>query len=841
MNYILNYAQAYALDLSHSGGKGYNLSTLHHFGFTLPKGVILSSKAYELFVERNGLTEELKEALALLTLDNVADEKSLKLLEKIEQKILKGKLPNVVIDELEKLEFLSHSLAVRSSASNEDSKEDSFAGIFKTSLNVNGFENLKKAIVRCYASLWTVTSLSYQLKKESLNSSMAIVIMQMVEAKSSGVSFSLNPLSGKKGVILMDANFGYGESVVDGAVESDHYEYNIENYGIESIHIGSKLEKTLLEDEGTTLVKQSKSEEQVLNNEQIEKLALLSQTVYEAFGEHQDIEWVYDGKDFSLLQARAITTIKELVPLGLSQQKQYFSNANAKDAAPFVFGKLNESFLFLSVNKLFGDSFRVIDYPVDDAYVFVKLFNGRLYFNLSLIQWLWYDALGVDPKETSLNLGGHQALVEKGELIPFWSKKSFRQIYNGIKYMRVLKKYVKRSDSIFEEVKTFCDEINSLELEALSNDELYHLIVKLNQEKSRYGKDFIVLTSAVAPMSILIKILEKYFPNRGSLIANSLLSGQSSITSAEHGYRLLELAKIFDNKTLFDVEFAKFIDEFGHRSVYEMSLGNSRWREDASYLLGLIEEYAKDENLDKLYLKQQKESKKVWREIEKEVPFLVRLYVKSLLKQSSHGIGVKEMAKSTYVRFVESGRNVFLEVGKRVGLNPFHCTQNELLLELENPSRKDGLQKLCKLREEQVETFERMEVADTFVDNEAKFSRAKVQSDGKTYKGIGVSSGVFQGKVRKIQHPDEYANLQKGEILLASSTDPSWTPMFLKASAIIVETGGYLSHGSIVAREYGLPAVVNIAGIMNVLQDGDVVLVNGDEGMISLVSKKIKE
>ncbi len=830
MNFILDYETALNAGTIKVGGKGFNLSKLHHFGFLVPKGVVLSDDAYKLFVEENSLFDDISNIEKTITLENIMCDQSVKLLNDLHQKVLNATLPNKILSELENIEFLSHSLAVRSSATNEDSQEHSFAGIFESYLNVNGIDNLSNAIIKCYASLWTLQALSYQIGKQTSNSAMAVVIMKMATATASGVSFSCNPTNGSEESIIINANFGYGKSIVDGKIEPDSYSYNIENYTINQKQIGSKSGKTVLLEEGTSFKTEDKNGQQVLTDEQIQTLALLSKTVFETFDVHQDIEWVYDGKDFILVQARAITNVKQLYPKEIANQPKIFSNANVKDAVPFVQCKLNDSFFQLSINRLMGDSFRVIDYPIDDGYQFIKLINGRAYFNTSLIQWLWYDTLGLDPKETNLNLGGHQKVIEVGK-----KQKKFKYLVNGIKYMKVLKRYVKQSDTIFKDIKIFCDDINKKELSKLSNQALKELIFTLNQKKSAYGTPFIILASAVAPMSIMIKILERYFPDNGHSMANALLSGQSTITTAEHGYHLIALAKIVDDKELFKKGFDTFLKTFGHRCIYEADLRNKRWNEDPSYLLGLIKEYAIHDSFDNIHKKQKNDSEKTWQKIDNKVPFFLRIYIKKLLKKSSEGVAIKEMAKSTYIRFLESARKLFLECGERVGLDSFHCTQTELIMILDDKVRCDGVKKLIVKRKELFDKQEEIEAADIIVDEKATFVPPILQADGKSYKGIAVASGKVQAKVKKITHPDQYSKLKKGEILVAPSTDPAWTPMFLKASGIVLQTGGYLSHGSIVAREYGIPAVVNISGVMSLLEDGQEILVDGDMGKIVII------
>ncbi len=833
MTYIVDYVATSSVSPKKVGGKGFNLSKLYEFGFKVPSGFIVTSDAYQLFLVENNLQNVINKINSSINVDNLDTVLSKEFIDALQTKILSSQIPDAIKVEIEKVyRKFNSSLAIRSSASNEDSANYSFAGIFDSFLNVQSLDAVYESIVRCYASLWSKHALAYGLKNKVEDSSMAVVITEMVPAVSSGIAFTCNPTNGNAEQILIDTNFGIGESVVDGRIEPDSYIYNIDKFTIESKKIGSKKGLTILVDQGTYFQKDVENDKQVLSDKQIEELSLKVKTINDAFDTHQDIEWVYDGEDFVFVQSRPITTFHTPYPIELANQQKIYSNANVKDAAPFVQCTLNKSFYEISLNHLMGESFRSIDYPIKDGYIFVKSINGRIYFDLLLIQWLWFDSLGLDPKETNNNFGGHQRIFEVPENIPI--RKKFKQLFNGIKYMNKLKSYIKQSSAIFKAVKEHCDSINVKELAVLSNDELKQLVIDLNKRKRAYGTNFIMLASAVAPMNIMIKILDKYFPQEGAILVNALLSGQSNVTTAEHGYRLIRLAKIYENQGLFNKEFNEFIEEFGHRSIYEIDLQSKRWNEDASYLLGLIEEYRNYDSFDQLFTKQKNDTKKVWEKIDQKVPYILRIYLKKLLKESIKGIEIKEMAKSTYIRFIETARKLFIECGNRIDIDPFHCSMYELITILEDKQREEGVKKLIVQREELYAINQKIPAADVIHGKKSEYVEALVSADGKSYKGIAVASGIVKAKVKKINHPSEYDKLKKGEILVAPSTDPAWTPMFLKASGIVLQTGGYLSHGSIVAREFAIPAVVNVGGVMNLLEDGQEIIVDGDKGEIVL-------
>ncbi|HEX23278.1 MAG TPA: pyruvate, phosphate dikinase, partial [Chromatiales bacterium] len=289
---------------------------------------------------------------------------------------------------------------------------------------------------------------------------------------------------------------------------------------------------------------------------------------------------------------------------------------------------------------------------------------------------------------------------------------------------------------------------------------------------------------------------------------NALLAGAGDITSTDHGYRLQDLAALVETdsaaqlffntepfvpnrwqslpeSSAFKQAFQAFIDEYGHRAVYEVYLNNPRWRENPDYLLKVIKQSIGSPSPSVLKAQQKEKAKQAWQSIEKQIPLYRRVVIKSLVKQAAAGAASKEMAKSVYIRLFEPLRRLFLQAGRRLesrGLlqrndEIFHCAYIEVTSMLTGDWNGSGLMPL-------------------------------------------------------IHSPEQDITLRPGDVLAAPSTDPAWTPLFLNAVAIVMETGGQLSHGAIVAREYGIPAVVNIPGLLNVIRDGEQVVVDGARGIV---------
>ncbi len=226
--YFLNWDEAFNSTVAQVGGKGHNLARLHRYGFPVPIGGVLTSKVYRDFLEYNGLLDPIH-AVASIKAEAVMDPAIEIILTEIRKKISDGQVPEICIQELSKqltfLKLVDKPVAVRSSATGEDSAMASFAGVHESFLNIRGLENIVKAIKGCYASLWSPRAVAYRRKMgfDDDKVAAAVVIMELIPAAAAGVSFSCDPRTGRRDRIAISANFGLGESVVSGSVEPDEY------------------------------------------------------------------------------------------------------------------------------------------------------------------------------------------------------------------------------------------------------------------------------------------------------------------------------------------------------------------------------------------------------------------------------------------------------------------------------------------------------------------------------------------------------------------------------------------------------------------------------------------
>lgn len=350
-----------------------------------------------------------------------------------------------------------------------------------------------------------------------------------------------------------------------------------------------------------------------------------------------------------------------------------------------------------------------------------------------------------------------------------------------------------------------------------------------------YKTNMIVTISAVSSNNMLVKELERYHPGEGQALANALLAGSAQITSAEHGYELLTLAEVvlkdkeakkflskepfspknweeqFSEDSVFRKKFKAFLNEYGHRPVYELDIIHPRWREDPTFLFSIIKNTMDIANITKMKKNQRQKSADAMAKVKSTIPFYRRMMVKYWLNQAIKSAELRELGKSTLVMLLEPIRHIFLEMGTRLkkrgiieeSQDVFHCSWPEIYAIFQKKWDGKGLALLIEERKKERKELQTISPPDVITNETPEYAHVAIQSSDKFLTGIGVAAGKSRGTAKVVQHPDEGEKLAAGDVLVAPSTDPAWTPLFLRAVGVVMETGGYLSHGSIVAREYG--------------------------------------
>jgi pyruvate,water dikinase len=419
-------------------------------------------------------------------------------------------------------------------------------------------------------------------------------------------------------------------------------------------------------------------------------------------------------------------------------------------------------------------------------------------------------------------------------------------------------------------------------LTELSTENLLALVQQAHEQVWACGYRFQLANLGGVWTDYLTQTLDRALPDQAQALSAALMAGSRAVESAEQGYRLYEVAiaatqdpeahpcladpasdpnswRSLPDHSPFRRALTAYLDDFGHRSVYEFEIANPRWNENQSYLLDCIRGVWTQERLTVPYdlarAKRQEAEAVVTR-----LPLRHRLSVSWLAQQARRAMATREAGKSTLVALLEPIRTLVLELGRRMAEahlleaqeDVFFLTWFDLLAFLQGEWDGQGAPALVADRKHLHAAWLTELPADVFIASPEGSSVAPPMADEHNMaetgwpqetpsgaheaalRGIAASSGQASGRARVLHHPEEGRSLQAGEVLVAPSTDPAWTPLFLRACAVVMETGGYLSHGAIVAREFGIPAVINIPGLLKRVEDGHLLTVDGSKGLVTV-------
>ena len=770
MSNFLSWPEAYQAGASVCGGKGYNLARLARYGFRVPRGGVLAAGAPVSEIRRG----------------------------------------------LDQLGLLEAKVAVRSSATAEDSARASFAGIHRSYLNVCGGNAVEQAAQGCIDSLQTLQAVTYRHRmgfgEEEVRC--AVVICEMVEARCAGVAFSCDPATGRRDLISIDGAEGLGEAVVSGRVNP---------------------ERTIWRNQGGRLLREGGSAAGTLLPAPLEEeLAHLVRRVHWALGEGrepQDVEWAYDGEHLWLLQARPVTSMPRAGWPQTAALPRHWSTANLKDNLPGVPCELSWSSLSDIVEEALYAAQKAAGYRIPAGMEVVRRFQGRAFFDLTAIQWAFYDSFGVLPADTVKAIGGSQPVIPVPP-DPLKGPPGRRRSMAGLRLLSKIWNHSGKARSALESALNYQRSLQAIDWSALSRTGLQRAMAQVTNMQLAHLPVAGLANSCSGPWQLALDALVK----DADLIAR-LQAGAGGVASAEPGYRLYDVAQ---GKATLE----EFLHDFGHHAVHEADFLNPRWAEDPSWILEQLQFI----RANRATGNPRETAAEVRRQAERELrrrfgwrtPFVLWL-----VRKLRAAVAAREAAKSALICLGLPLRRIVLEIGRRLVAEgkldaleqALHFALSDLDCWLNGYWDGAGARELARDRALRRESWLAETAPDLMTEEpdgrmaESAQAMASPPESG-TWSGIAVSPGAATGPARILYTPTDAARLQPGDVLVAPSTDPGWTPLFLRASAIVVETGGFLSHGAIVAREYGIPAVANIPGILTALRDGESITVDGSRGSV---------
>ncbi|MEF3302174.1 phosphoenolpyruvate synthase [Paenibacillus sp. GYB003] len=867
---VLDFQEMDKAQLSLVGGKGLHLGILSKIeGIHVPEGFCVTTAGYQKAIEQNETYHALLDRLSML---NVEDRDQIgEIGRKIRQTVMEAKIPPDVVDAV--AHYLSrfgekHAYAVRSSATAEDLPHASFAGQQDTYLNIIGKEAILRHISKCWASLFTDRAVVYRMQNGVDHSQVyiSVIVQRMVFPQASGIVFTADPITSNRKLLTIDASFGLGEALVSGLVSADCY--RVREGEIVDKRIATKQLAIHSRKEGGTETRQidpNRQKTQTLTDRQILRLARIGRQIEAYMGCPQDIEWCLVDDTFYIVQSRPITTLFP-IPEANDQENRVYVSVGHQQMMTDPMKPLGLSFFLLTTNapmrkaggRLFVDVTPMLASPVGRETIINTLGKSDPLTRDALMTIVERgDFIKSSPSDNNEQGAGKrkEAMPPAGSQAPIDNDPT------------IVSDLIKRSQTSIEQLKQ--------NIRTKSGSDLLDFILEDIQQLKKIL--FHPQSSGVimAAMNASAWINEKMYMWLGEQNAADTLSQSvpNNITS-EMGLALLDVAdairpypEVIDylqhvkDENFMD-ELVKFeggqeardaiddyLSKYGMRCTGEIDISRTRWSEKPTVLVPMILSNIKNFEPNAGNRKFEQGRREA---LKKEQELLDRLKqlpdgeqkakeTKRMIDLIRNFIGYREYPKYGMVhRYFVYKQALLKEAEQLVQAGVIHEKEDIFYLtfeELHEVVRTKKLDyRIIDKRKDEYKGYEKLTPPRVITsDGEiiaGAYKRENLPADAIV--GLPVSAGVIEGRARVILHMEE-ADLEDGDILVTSFTDPSWTPLFVSIKGLVTEVGGLMTHGAVIAREYGLPAIVGVENATKLIKDGQRIRVHGTEGYIELL------
>ncbi|MGE5590573.1 MAG: PEP/pyruvate-binding domain-containing protein [Bacillota bacterium] len=846
-------------DLPLAGGKGANLGDMVRAGLPVPPGFVLLTSAYRDFVTGNGIQSEIQRLAAAVRPDDAdsVEAASTAIRALFDQGTVAPAVVEAVTEAYAQLD--GGLVAVRSSATAEDLPGASFAGQQETYLNIEGPEQVLAAVRQCWSSLWTPRAISYRAHQgiSPADVSLAVVIQRLVVAEAAGVLFTANPVNGRRDQMVIDGAWGLGEAVVSGQVTPDHWVADGRTGTVLEARIASKEVMTVRRAGGTDIlpIAEERRSLPVLNDDGVAALVDLGRRVAAHFGVPQDIEWALAGGQFYLVQSRPITSLFPL-PEPAPPPEPGLRVHTCFNAIQGLVEPLTPAGIDLFGHILPGLA-ALFGYPVKPGQ-WLPVFRhaaGRVYMDITnairrpqargvlpflpgVVDRPMADIL-IDLLDREPRLSAPAKPTRLFPRIPV--------LFVGGIALRVLGALISPHRAAQRRVEGMDQFISGLERQADSLGSLAERRQFLQEVAPRL---FPLLLAHVVPLVVpgmgarfqAEKRCEEWLGD-GSLIQPVLRALPHNPTTEMDLalWRLSRRLKAEGIEPSADHPGVRdFLDRYGHRGVREIDVGMPRWRDDPEHVLNVLRTYLGqgDETDAEAHFRQgaadaERAATALVERVRREKGLVRAVVMRFLLSRVRALAGTREYPKFLAVRMFALHRRVLGKIGQDLVADGRLDNADDIYFLWFRDWMEPGsdLRALAAAnRAEYQRELGRRSVPRVLTSEGEAFYGAPAAVEGALV-GTAASPGVHEGRVRVIRDP-RGAKLEHGEVLVAPGTDPAWTPLFLTAGALVMEIGGIMSHGSVVAREYGIPAVVGIPDATRRLRDGQRVRVDGESGAV---------
>ncbi len=881
--YTLFFQEIDRTKLMIAGGKGANLGELSRIiGIHVPEGFCVTTEAYKKITGNN---QEINILLDELAHCKTGDKSTIsEISAKIRTAIERIPIPKDMAEEIATCISKigeKNAFAVRSSATYEDMPMASAAGQQDTYLNIIGKDQILKHISKCWASLFTHRAVVYRLQNPRLPDRqgsdhgkvyLSVVIQKMVFPQAAGILFTADPITSSRKVLSIDASFGLGEAMVSGLVNPDNY--RVCNGKIIGKKISTKkLAIYAMQDGGTKEqeIESDKQNMQTLTDEKILELDRMGRKIEEHFGSPQDIEWCLADDVFYIVQSRPITTLYPIpiVPTETNDQENH------------VYISVGHQQMMTDAMKPLGLSFFLLTTRAP-----MRTAGGRLFVDVTPM------LASPSSRETIINVLGKSdpiikealtTILERGDFIKSLPKESDSDKSNqpaSPPNYQTLNDY--DPTIVSDLIKTNQTSIEALKknIQTKSGPDLFDFILEDIRQLKKILTDpqsFGVIMTGMNASSWINEKMNEWLGEKNA--ADTISQSAPNNITSEMGLALLDVADVIrpypevikylsrhsgtkDNGFLDELArqladggketrdaMNDFLNKYGMRCSGEIDITKTRWSEKPSALIPIILSNIKNFEPNTSHRKFEQGQQEA---LKKEEELLDRLKslpegeqkaeeAKRMINLVRNFIGYREYPKYGMVnRYYIYKQALLKEAEKLVQANIIHEKEDIYYLsfeELHEVVRSHKLDyQIIITRKEEYKLFEKLTPPRVITsDGEiitGRYKRENIPTEAII--GLPVSSGIVEGRAR-VNLNIETADIEDGDILVTAFTDPSWTPLFVSIKGLVTEVGGLMTHGAVIAREYGLPAVVGVENATKLIKDGQRIRVNGTDGYVEIM------
>ena len=881
MTYTISLDQLDKANVSTAGGKGANLGEMTAADFPVPSGFVLTTAAYDAFVQAHGLQQQIVELAHTVAADDPQSGEAVSA--KIRQLFLDAEMPDEIVTELLAANGAlgESAVAVRSSATAEDLPTASFAGQQDTFLNIQGEDALLEAVKKCWASLWTARAMAYRLRQEidPASVSLAVVVQKLVAADAAGILFTANPTSGERAQALINATWGLGEAIVGGLVTPDSAVVNQATWQIVSRETATKTVMTVRTESGTAeqAVPSAQQNQGVLDDGTAVKLARIGAQIADHYAMPMDIEWAIENGELFILQARPITALPPAplknvaweppVPNTVWMRRQIVEHM-PEPLSPLFEELYLEQGLRHSIDGLLDMMSRVGNMEFDlDQYAphgFATTINGYAYTagSFDMNAGLVWTILKIYARVHRLFgqpefdwegvvLPNYQATIARWDALDH-NTATDEELLAGIREM-----------SAADPSYWFGSALNlglSRILDPLFNRLLKSFLFRSALPEPGLGSSAFLrgfdskALDAQADMEALANSIRESDTLR-ELVLNSSTNGLLSAL-ANHPDGQLVLDGIRD-----------YLDAYGHQ-IYNLDYVAPTQNEDPLPMLLSLKALVKSPPAQNVRVRQRKmaaERDALIEQTTQALNPLSRKLFQFVWKWTKHYAPYREHVMFYMGAAWPTVRKLAHELGQRLSDAGAITTPNDLyflqsdeirtaidaransphvngtaapdfsLLAQERRALRESRKLLTPLPKVPARSTLKIGPINLSIFDPTPTDSAA--NSGPILDGYAVSTGRVTAPASVIHSIADFDQMQPGSILVCTTTTPAWTPLFSQAVGLVTDVGGALAHGSIVAREYGIPAVMGTGVATERIQSGMMLAVDGDAGTVTLLDE----